>query len=419
MTTEHANAPAADALLPCPLCGGQAGLEDCRLRWVVRCTQCSCCVLGESSPELESAEQEVATDWSRLKDTAIAAWNRRASSAPAQEAQPVFYVAQGDLDRFLEVGGASIYSLPVTKNHEERVALYAGPPPQAPSAPTEAPLSGRWRHGNGAVCCGSLRVLRVDFDTAPAPNVQAEVLDWLCAALNAAQAPSAPAVPDELARIKALLQEPAAVHVAMLRGEIAKPDVRTMLHVYGEDALRRWDSAEPTAAAPSVDAAREVKNKLCIDGHLNRCLDVIWRTNEPAAMFARLTELAHTAVDLALASLTQTAQAAEPAPLTRDRIREIFMAHGFTIKEGQTDLKDYVYEAAEALFRAAEPAEAPRKDAERYAWLKDRFLGADFNWGDQGKSVLLIEFDGEKVWGSLDLTVDAAIDAARQGGEHG
>lgn len=44
----------------------------------------------------------------------------------------------------------------------------------------------------------------------------------------------------------------------------------------------------------------------------------------------------------------------QPAPvLDRDRIREIFMAHGFTVKEGQTDLKQYVYDAADALLRAA------------------------------------------------------------------
>ena len=46
---------------------------------------------------------------------------------------------------------------------------------------------------------------------------------------------------------------------------------------------------------------------------------------------------------------------AQPAPVVvdRDRIREIFMAHGFTVKEGQTDLKQYVYDAADALLRAA------------------------------------------------------------------
>ena len=62
-----------------------------------------------------------------------------------------------------------------------------------------------------------------------------------------------------------------------------------------------------------------------------------------------------------------TAQAAESVPaLDRDRIREIFMAHGFTVKEGQTDLKQYVYDAAEALLRAARaPADSVLEDAAR------------------------------------------------------
>lgn len=44
---------------------------------------------------------------------------------------------------------------------------------------------------------------------------------------------------------------------------------------------------------------------------------------------------------------------ATPAPvsvnITRDQIRDIFMSNGFTIKEGQTDLKDYVFTAADEL----------------------------------------------------------------------
>lgn len=40
--------------------------------------------------------------------------------------------------------------------------------------------------------------------------------------------------------------------------------------------------------------------------------------------------------------------------------REVFMKHGFTIKEGQTDLKDYVYAAAnELLARASMSAPVP------------------------------------------------------------
>ena len=68
---------------------------------------------------------------------------------------------------------------------------------------------------------------------------------------------------------------------------------------------------------------------------------------------------------------------AESVPaLDRDRIREIFMAHGFTVKEGQTDLKQYVYDAADALLRAARaPADSVLEDAARYRWLEDYLVG--------------------------------------------
>jgi hypothetical protein len=48
----------------------------------------------------------------------------------------------------------------------------------------------------------------------------------------------------ERERLTAQLKKPEAVHAAMLRGEIATPDIRTMLHVYGETALAKWDGAE-------------------------------------------------------------------------------------------------------------------------------------------------------------------------------
>lgn len=48
-------------------------------------------------------------------------------------------------------------------------------------------------------------------------------------------------------------------------------------------------------------------------------------------------------------------KAQQPA-LSKDQIREVFMAHGFTIKDGQTDLKQYVYDAAYALL-----GQQPRK----------------------------------------------------------
>lgn len=42
-----------------------------------------------------------------------------------------------------------------------------------------------------------------------------------------------------------------------------------------------------------------------------------------------------------------------PAALSDEQVRSIFLANGFTIKEGQTDLKPYVYAAASALLAAA------------------------------------------------------------------
>jgi hypothetical protein len=39
--------------------------------------------------------------------------------------------------------------------------------------------------------------------------------------------------------------------------------------------------------------------------------------------------------------------------LTDEQIKDILLANGFTIKEGQTDLKPYVYQAARALLGAA------------------------------------------------------------------
>jgi len=49
------------------------------------------------------------------------------------------------------------------------------------------------------------------------------------------------------------------------------------------------------------------------------------------------------------------------AGLSDAHIREIFIANGFTVKEGQGDLKDYVYKAAHALLAAAKKAAAPQK----------------------------------------------------------
>lgn len=46
------------------------------------------------------------------------------------------------------------------------------------------PLLGHWRHGDGNICCGTLRIAKANFDTDPTPELQTEILDWICKKLN-------------------------------------------------------------------------------------------------------------------------------------------------------------------------------------------------------------------------------------------
>lgn len=61
----------------------------------------------------------------------------------------------------------------------------------------------------------------------------------------------------ELEAIVAKLQDPALVHAAMLRGEIAKPGIREMLHAHGEEALRRWDALAEAERIAELEKALE------------------------------------------------------------------------------------------------------------------------------------------------------------------
>jgi hypothetical protein len=63
----------------------------------------------------------------------------------------------------------------------------------------------------------------------------------------------------ELARVMAALQDPLQVHLALLRGEIARPDIRAVLHAYGAEALERWDRAAPSGTAS--DAAKSSEQR--------------------------------------------------------------------------------------------------------------------------------------------------------------
>jgi hypothetical protein len=73
----------------------------------------------------------------------------------------------------------------------------------------------------------------------------------------------------------AKLRDPVLVHAAMLRGEIATPAIRDMLHVYGEDALARWDSA-PSAPANALMTALQIIDKHSVNtihAHSSDCRD--------------------------------------------------------------------------------------------------------------------------------------------------
>lgn len=86
-------------LLPCPFCGGAPEIVDDRTGFFVRCNGCkpfATVIYGENVRYLDHITADTdkeadrlseiacaAVDWDALKQTAIAAWNRRATPSPA------------------------------------------------------------------------------------------------------------------------------------------------------------------------------------------------------------------------------------------------------------------------------------------------------------------------------------------------
>lgn len=65
--------------------------------------------------------------------------------------------------------------------------------------------------------------------------------------------------------------------------------------------------------------------------------------------------------------------------------------------------------AAAEITRLRAEAEALRKDAERYRWLRDRLFGADWDWNNEGVPVVLFRWpDGASIGADLDAAIDAA-----------
>jgi hypothetical protein len=73
--------------------------------------------------------------------------------------------------------------------------------------------------------------------------------------------------------------------------------------------------------------------------------------------------------------------------MTDNQIREIFLANGFTIKDGQTDLKPYVYAAARALLAAASPPPAQTADVREMADEQREAILMAIGWHEHGSSV--------------------------------
>lgn len=123
-------------------------------------------------------------------------------------------------------------------------------------------------------------------------------------------------------------------------------------------------------------------------------IDVIWsdtRETLPQPVSETFTMRA-----FARAILAAQPPAASRAAITREQIRAVFLANGFTVKPGHDDLKEYVYEAASALIglawgctdevtvvyedeqTAAQPPAAAEAETEQsiaadcYHWIADR-----------------------------------------------
>lgn len=72
-----------------------------------------------------------------------------------------------------------------------------------------------------------------------------EVFDIMCDRIRSRPQPSAAEGKGGIS-IEDVIKDPVLVHVNMLSGTIAKPDIRSMLHLYGADAIAQFDRGAST-----------------------------------------------------------------------------------------------------------------------------------------------------------------------------
>jgi len=99
----------------------------------------------------------------------------------------------------------------------------------------------------------------------------------------------------------------------------------------------------------------------------------------------------------------------------RDLIAELRKVAEQIAAEGHAGWGNTCLDAAQTLASKEAEVARLRKIETRYQWLSDRYLGADFEYGENdldmrnGTPVLLISFDAKTVYGGLDETIDAAL----------
>jgi hypothetical protein len=132
---------------------------------------------------------------------------------------------------------------------------------------------------------------------------------------------------------------PGSDHVRTLAGMLATCPVEQH-----EAAPAAWDKLRHSLAVAMCGFVCRPDGRRNLDAAVN-VLDALTEPGSPLAW---------------LRTIAPTAENERPA-FSKDVIREVFMAHGFTIKEGQTDLKQYVFDAAYALLARASSPNAARR----------------------------------------------------------
>lgn len=137
-----------------------------------------------------------------------------------------------------------------------------------------------------------------------------------------------------------------------------------------EEIARLHDSMFPAPYEGHANVVRFARALLSFTGKAAVCKHVLYETTDkdrPKEICDRNGEVVLAMCKLCgkvEAELDENATTERKGPLSKDQIREVFLAHGFVVKDGQTDLKPYVYDAAYALIALVQPATERKREPE-------------------------------------------------------